>query len=87
MANKLCDTVQRQITKHQGWMSSIFVISKMLEHVHECDRELCSWWSPIPRKQNSELRLNMVLVFSDSIKGVQTLEGKIWIVLQVVGLC
>ena len=43
--------------------------------------------SPIPRKQNSELGLNMVLVFSDTMKGVQTLKGKIWTVVQVIGLC
>ena len=59
----------------------------MLEHFQECDPELCSWWSPIPRKQDSELGLNMVLVFSASIKSVQTVKSKILIVVQVVGLC
>ena len=53
---------------------------------------MCSWivllmeWRPILRKQNSELGLNMLLVFYVSMKGTQTLEGKICDVMQLIVL-
>ena len=50
----------------------------MSEDICKCEPELCSWWSPIPWKGNSELGLNMVLVGSVNMKTTQNLQGKIW---------
>ena len=58
----------------------------MLEHIYECEPELCYWWSPIPRKGNSELELNMVLLCSIILRSTQNLKGKTWFVVQVIGL-
>ena len=42
--------------------------------------------SLIRRNGNSEYGLNMVLVFSDSMKDMQNLKDKIWIMRQVAAM-
>ena len=78
--------LQRQITKHQGEWAMFSWYPKCCSTSMNVILNCFPYESLIRRNGNSEYGLNMVLVFSDSMKDMQNLKDKIWIMRQVAAM-